>query len=87
MAAKKFERGSELYMMMNDLLRLFQETWETEDGEYWQALIDKINHFVEVYKVVDDVFVREIMLSYIDIQEEKYRIKKGLKNDEKQAEV
>lgn len=83
MAAKKFERGSELYMMMNDLLRLFQETWETEDGEYWQTLIDKINHFVEVYKVVDDVFAREIMLAYLDVQEEKHRIKKGLSNNEK----
>lgn len=80
MAIKKFEKGSELWMMMNDLLRFFQETWEVEDNEeYWKELTDKGVHLGEVYGAVDKLFIQDIVLKYIDIQEEKLRRMKGIK--------
>lgn len=80
MAIKKFEKGSEHWMMMNDLLRFFQETWEVEDNEkYWENLTEKGVHLGEVYGTVDKLFIQDIVLKYIDIQEEKLRRTKGIK--------
>lgn len=51
MAAVKFFKGSEEWLMFMDFWKLCQEYWEPERNDtYWEALVKDTDKFYEKYK-------------------------------------
>ncbi len=72
MAAVKFQKGSEEWMMFMDYWALCQNFWIAENNDaYWQDFIDASNKFVEKYKnVTDGLFPLKIAMAMLDTKEE-----------------
>ena len=50
MASKKFNKGSEEWMMFTDFWNLCQKYWVVEDSdEYWESVISSANDFYKKY--------------------------------------
>lgn len=72
MAAAKFNKGSEEWMMFTDFWQLCQKYWEVENAdEYWERLIADTNSFCEKYKEIP--LARNLGYSVIQTQEKKYK--------------
>ena len=51
MAAVRFQKGSEEWMMFGDLYKLMQDYWEPEDtDEYWLSLSAAVRDFHDKYQ-------------------------------------
>lgn len=75
MAAVKFSKGSEEWMMFTDFWQLCQKHWEVElTDEYWEQLIRKDATDFEIkYKSIP--LARNMIKAFLDTQEEIYREK------------
>ena len=75
MAAVKFSKGSEEWMMFTDFWQLCQKHWEVElTDEYWEQLIRKDATDFEIkYKSIP--LARNMIKAFLDTQEEEYRKK------------
>ena len=72
MASKKFQKGTEVWMMFMDFWKICQDFWEPEkDDSYWNALIDSVEFFVEKYKTVH--LAKELAIAFVKTQDKKYR--------------
>lgn len=70
MAAKKFLKGSEEWMMFMDFWKLCQDYWEPEDNqEYWKNSSESIMSFARKYESM--IFARIIALAFMDYLETK----------------
>lgn len=70
MAAKKFLKGSEEWMMFMDFWKLCQDFWEPEDNqEYWENASESIMSFGRKYESM--IFARIIALAFMDYLEAK----------------
>lgn len=70
MAAKKFLKGSEEWMMFMDFWKLCQDFWEPEDNqEYWKNSSESIMSFARKYESM--IFAKIIALAFMDYLENK----------------
>lgn len=70
MAAKKFLKGSEEWMMFMDFWKLCQDFWEPEDNqEYWKNASESVMSFGRKYESM--IFARIIALAFMDYLETK----------------
>lgn len=72
MASKKFNRGSEEWMMFNDFWNLCQKYWIVEDSdEYWESVIRSANDFQKKY---NHIFLsRRLALAFVDSMEDVFK--------------
>lgn len=76
MAAVKFQKGSEEFMMFQDFWNLCQKFWIPEDDDsYWEALVNEINIFLQKYQFLH--IAKELAMSFSIAQDKKL---KELKN-------
>lgn len=77
MAAQRFEKGSEEWLMFMDFWNLCQKFYvpETSDS-YWQELVNSVNNFYEKFAKIP--LAQKLALALCDTQEERckseYRI-------------
>lgn len=72
MAAVKFLKGSEEWMMFMDFWKICQEYWEPEDNqEYWKNVSESVMEFSKTYGSI--VFARMMALVFMDFVEDKAR--------------
>lgn len=70
MAAKKFLKGSEEWMMFMDFWKLCQDYWEPEDNQdYWKNSSESVMSFAKKYESM--IFARIIALALMDYLEAK----------------
>ncbi len=75
MAAVKFNKGSEQWMLFMDFWQLCQKHWKVEQTDkYWENVIADSNSFAEKYKSIP--LARNIALAFLNTQEEIYRREK-----------
>lgn len=73
MAAVKFSKGSDEWMMFTDFWQLCQKHWKVEQTDkYWEDAITDSNDFMEKYKSVP--LSRRLATAFLNTQEELYRI-------------
>lgn len=83
MASKRFEKGSEEWLMFREFWGICQKFWEPEDNdEYWEQAIDATNDFYKKYKENNEIFAKKIILAFIDTLEEKSKQNKDRHNIE-----
>lgn len=69
MAAVKFPKGSEEWMMFTEFWGICQKYWIPENtDEYWESLIDETNEFAEKYK---GEFANKLAIAFIESMEKK----------------
>lgn len=67
MASKKFNKGSEEWIMFMDFWNLCQEYWEIEDtDEYWENLVKNADIF---YRKHNHRFARELAIAFVNYLE------------------
>lgn len=77
MAEKRFGKGSEEWVILQDYYKLCQSIWIIEDNdEYWNHVKDEIDSFRKRYK--DDIFAKHLGISLLNLLEEKEKIRKGI---------
>ena len=70
MASKKFERGSEEWMMFTDFWNLCQKYWIVENtDEYWDSLVNNAREFYEKYKNIH--LSENLAIALLNSQDEK----------------
>ena len=70
MAAIKFNKGSEEWLMFMDYWNLCQNNWGIENNnEYWLNLINATDDFIQKYK--GSIFAKKIAIAFLDAQEER----------------
>lgn len=70
MAAIKFNKGSEEWLMFMDYWNLCQRNWKVEqNGEYWQKLIVDCDNFLAKYK--GNKFASRLIMALQDTLEER----------------
>lgn len=76
MAAVKFQKFSEEYMMFKDFWELCQKFWVPEEEDsYWEALVDETNIFLQKYQFLH--IAKELAMSFSIAQDKRL---KELKN-------
>lgn len=76
MASKRFEKGSEEWLLFMDFWKICQQFWEPEDNdEYWEQVIDATNKFFEKYKANNKIFSLKIVMAFVDTLEKKMKEK------------
>lgn len=76
-ASKRFEKGSEEFILFQDFWKICQSFWIPEDSdEYWEQVVKATDDFYKKYKDIDDIFVRGITLTLINSLEKRLEIKK-----------
>lgn len=74
MASKRFEKDSEEWKLFREYWSICQRFWEPEDNDkYWEQVVDITDDFYEKYKANNEIFVKKIILAFVDTLEEKYR--------------
>ena len=72
MASKKFNKGSEEWMMFTDFWNLCQKYWIVEDqDEYWESVIRSANDFQKKYNHI--LLSRRLALAFVDALEDVFR--------------
>lgn len=68
MAAAKFTKGSEEWLMFSEFWKLCQKHWKIETSEkYWQDLIDDCNDFADKYK--DFELSKQLVLAFLETKD------------------
>ena len=68
MAEVKFEKDGPEWMMFQDLYKLCQKYWITEeDDEYWISIVKEISNFIEKHKKTP--FALKVAMSFLIHQE------------------
>lgn len=79
MAKRNFQKGTEEWQMLADFNRLQSDFWQVEDNDsYWNGLMTAISDFCSKYEEIDSVYSKSISLGFLDAQEEKLRVMKGI---------
>ena len=74
MAAVKFSKGSEEWMMFTDFWQLCQKHWEVElTDRYWDDLISDANDIYAKYSKIP--LARRMINAFLNVKEEEYRKK------------
>ena len=74
MAAVKFNKGSEEWMMFTDFWQLCQKHWEVElTDRYWDDLISDANDIYAKYSKIP--LARRMINAFLNVKEEEYRKK------------
>ena len=77
MASKKFNKGSEEWMMSTDFWNLCQKYWIVEDtDEYWESVIRSANDFQKKYNHI--LLSRRLALSFVDALEDVFKKRGGI---------
>lgn len=72
MASKKFNKGSEEWMMFTDFWNLCQKYWIVEGSdEYWESVIRSANDFQKKYNHI--LLSRRLALAFVDALEDVFR--------------
>ena len=72
MASKKFNKGSEEWMMFMDFWNLCQKYWIVEDtDEYWEGVIRSANDFQKKYNHI--LLSRRLALAFVDSMEDVFK--------------
>lgn len=75
MAAKRFVKGSEEFIMFMDYWQLCQKFWEPEgNDEYWENSIHETDDFIRKYDSTK--FVKGLGIALLDSLEERLRDRK-----------
>ena len=75
---QKFEKGTELWQMMADFNRFQSDFWNVEKSdEYWNNFMQKMNELAKKYENFDKIYIQNILLAFMNIQEEKVRLLQG----------
>lgn len=70
MAAVKFLKGSEEWMMFMDFWKICQEYWQPEKNDtYWESLVKETDKFYDTYK--NFPLAKRLAESLVDTLEEK----------------
>ena len=76
MAAVKFDKGSEEWMMFMDFWKLCQKHWEPEDNDrYWDNLIKDCDDFFKKYKEIP--MSRNLACALSESLEKEYKKRKS----------
>lgn len=68
---QKFEKGSEMYFMLQDYWKLIQDFWiAEEDDEYWNALVGEVDKFYRKYQTK---FAKALVFALLDKLENDYK--------------
>lgn len=71
MAAQRFEKGSEEWLMFMNLWQLCQKYWVPEkEDKYWQELIESVNEFYE--KFANIPLAKKMALAFCSAQDERF---------------
>ena len=74
MAAVKFSKGSEEWIMFTDFWQLCQKHWEVElTDKYWEDLIADADSFYAKYKMIP--LALRMINAFLNVKEEEYRKK------------
>ena len=80
MASKKFNKGSEEWMMFNDFWNLCQKYWIAEDtDEYWESVISSTNGCCKKYDHI--LLSRRLALAFIDAMEDVFKERGGMRGE------
>lgn len=75
MASKRFEKGSEEFILFQDFWKICQSFWIPEDNdEYWERVVEETDAFYKKYKETNEIFVREITFAFINSLEKRWKI-------------
>lgn len=78
MAAVRFQKGSEEWMMFGDLYKLMQNYWEPEEAdEYWTLLANATKEFHNKYQTE---ISKELALAIVSAMEKKWKAKERFVN-------
>lgn len=79
MAAVKFGKGSEEWMMFTDFWQLCQKYWEieTDNDKYWEDLVEEVISFPQ--KHGNDKFAIALALAFVNTQSDKHKQYKSRK--------
>lgn len=76
MAAIKFQKGSEEWLMFTEFWKLCQDYWEIENSDtYWQALIDECNRFADKFKAC--TLSKRLVLALLDDKDKEFQSRKN----------
>ena len=65
------EKGTEEWMFMSEFFQFCKKFWDMKtDDEYWDELIDESHKLYDKYKTA---FAKNLLLGFIDTQEDKFR--------------
>lgn len=79
MAAVKFPKGSEEWVMFGDLYKLMQDFWEPEEtDEYWLSLSAAVRDFHNKYQTE---IARELALAVLNGIEKEWKARMQSKGD------
>ncbi len=74
MASKRFENGSEEFLLFQDFWRMCQKHWIVEDKDgYWNSLVNDVTAFCEKYADFEKVFAVKIAFALLESCEEKHK--------------
>lgn len=72
MAAQRFEKGSEEWLMFMDFWNICQKYWQPEAANsYWRDLVETANDFYEKYAKIP--LAKKLALAFCNTQEERYK--------------
>ena len=72
MASKKFNKGSEEWIMFTDFWNLCQKYWIVEDSDaYWESVIRSANDFQKKYNHI--LLSRRLALAFVDALEDSFK--------------
>lgn len=72
MAAQRFEKGSEEWLMFMDFWNLCQKFYVPEASDnYWQELVNSVNDFYEKFAKIP--LAKKLALALCDMLEERYK--------------
>lgn len=75
MAAVRFQKGSEEWMMFGDLYKLIQDYWKPEDtDEYWVKLAGAVRDFHDKYQTE---IAKELALAVMNGLEKMWKAERG----------
>ena len=79
MAAVRFQKGSEEWMMFGDLYKLMQDYWEPEEtDEYWLSLSASVRDFHDKYQTE---IARELALAVMNGIEREWKTRTRSKGE------
>ena len=71
MAAVKFDKGSEEWLMFVEFWNMCQEFWKPEESmEYWQRIVTATDNFYEKFKHLH--LAKELAVAFGNAQDKKF---------------
>ena len=72
MASKKFNKGSEEWMMFTDFWNLCEKYWIVEDSDdYWESVVRSSNEFYKKYNHI--LLSKRLSLAFVGAMEDAFK--------------